>query len=159
MGARQNAWKKRNRAAMTAYRKQWIKDHPEKRKEYEARYTSSHRDQVNARHRDYRHRTGYDRVRNRHIREEVIKKYGGKCVCCEIDIFEFLSFDHKNGRGKSHREAVLETGQKFMLWLYKNEVQDDIQVLCHNCNQSLGHYGFCPHHPEIVRPIFHGRKR
>jgi hypothetical protein len=159
MGARQNMWKKRNRDAMTAYRKQWMKDHPEKRREYESRYKSANRDKVNERIRGWKRRTGYDRVRGRRIREEVIKKYGGKCVCCGTAVFEFLSFDHKNGRGKSHREVVLETGQKFVMWLYKHEIQEDIQILCHNCNQSFGHYGFCPHHPEIFRPILHGRKR
>ena len=154
-----NAYKKRNRAAMSAYRKKWLEEHPGKRKEYEDRYRKKNREKVNAYRAKWRRETGFDKLRNRRIRERVIAKYGGRCVCCEETIFQFLSFDHKNGRGRQHRETMIETGQKFMLWLDKNPIQPDIQILCHNCNQSFGHYGFCPHHPEIVRPVLHGRKR
>jgi hypothetical protein len=143
---------------MTAYRKKWLKDNPGKRKEYEDRYRAKNRDKVRARVRKWRQKTNYDSIRNRKIRERVINKYGGKCVCCDIKIFEFLSFDHKNGRGRWHRAGIAATGQKFVLWLDKNPIQEDIQILCHNCNQSFGHYGFCPHHPEVTRPISHKKE-
>jgi predicted restriction endonuclease len=159
MGERQNRWKKKNRAAMTAYRKKWLKEHPEKRREYENRYREKHRDEVNESRRKWRRQTDFDRIKNRQTRERVLLKYGNKCACCGETTYQFLSFDHKEGRGKQHREGIAETGQKFVRWLDKNPVQKDIQILCHNCNQSLGHYGFCPHHPEITRPVLHGRKR
>lgn len=151
--SRQSEWKKRNRPAMTAYRKKWMKKNPKKRKEYEDRYINKHRDQVNARRRAWRKRTNYDQKRHRKIRERVIKKYGGKCVCCGISIYEFLSFDHINGRGRQHREHLRLTGQKLVTWLDSHDKRADIQILCHNCNQSLGHYGLCPHHPDIKRMV------
>lgn len=160
MGERQNRWKKKNRSAMSAYRNKWMKDNPGKRKEYEDRHREKNGLKINAYQRKYRKDTGYDRIRNRAIRERVIEKYGGKCACCGEMIFQFLSFDHKEGRGRQHREKILqETKQKFVVWLDKNPKQEDIQLLCHNCNLSLGHYGFCPHNPEVVRPILNGRKR
>src|ERR1700752_3322726 len=159
MGERQNCWKRKNRPAMNLYRRKWMKNNPKKRQEDERRYVKKHRAEINARRRKWKSETGYDRRRNRKIRERVIKKYGGKCACCGIRVFEFLSFDHKKGRGKQHREGILRTGQKFVIWLDKRPRQKNIQLLCHNCNQALGHYGYCPHSPKNTRPILHGTKR
>ena len=30
-------------------------------------------------------------------------------------------------------------------WIIANDFPDSVRVLCHNCNQALGFYGFCPH--------------
>jgi hypothetical protein len=32
--------------------------------------------------------------------------------------------------------------------LIKNNFPDGFQVLCHNCNMSIGLYGYCPHQTE-----------
>jgi hypothetical protein len=128
---RSAAWKKRNRSAMTVYHKKWLKANPEKRREYENRYIAKNRNKVNARRRKWRRETGYDKIRNRLIRERVIKKYGGKCRCCGTKIFQFLSFDHIKGRGKKHRDKLIATGQKLILWLDKRKKLKSIQLLCH----------------------------
>lgn len=82
---------------------------------------------------------------HRQRRLVCLERYGGKCACCGEDRYEFLAIDHINGGGGKHRKNV---GAKIDRWLIKNNFPDGFRVLCHNCNQSLGHYGFCPHNKE-----------
>lgn len=130
-----------------------------------ARYREVHRKEVNARRRAW-YAEHKDEVNNDTKREycrqyraanrEKIKQaklekrricllaYGGKCVCCGEDRFEFLSFDHVNGGGNEHRRQV-HGGSGFVDWIYRNGFPSTLQVLCHNCNMAKGFYGYCPH--------------
>lgn len=87
------------------------------------------------------------RTKNRKLRVAVIDAYGGACQCCGEDRIEFLAIDHANGGGKKHRLEVANIGSAFYAWLKRNAYPKNIglRVLCHNCNQSLGLYGYCPH--------------
>lgn len=91
------------------------------------------------------------RIFNLNLRLEVIFHYSAgtsKCSCCGENKLEFLSIDHISGGGTSHRESV-GYGSRFYLWLRKNKYPEGYRVLCHNCNMSLGQYGYCPHGKEI----------
>jgi hypothetical protein len=96
----------------------------------------------------------------RSLRLEVLTHYaGGKspsCVCCGEATFEFLSLDHLEG---SSRHDYKEHGRHFFSWLRRNNYPREMQVLCHNCNESLAHQGYCPHRPEITRSITQGDSR
>lgn len=113
------------------------KNNPEFREltyKHAKKYRHSHRDEINYRSRE----------RNRKIRMDVIKKYGNKCSCCGENRLEFLAIDHVNGGGaKEH--AQLRSGGVYRKLLKNEVVLEDYQVLCHNCNTSKGHYGYCPH--------------
>lgn len=80
-------------------------------------------------------------------REVCLKEYGGECECCGEDRFEFLSLHHRNGGGYKQRQAI---GGKMARWLVQNGFPKDqnIGILCHNCNSALGYYGYCPHQRE-----------
>jgi hypothetical protein len=81
------------------------------------------------------------------LRLEVLDHYSNgilECDCCKEKHIEFLSLDHKNGGGEKHRKLV-GVGIKFYLWIKKNNYPEGYRVLCHNCNQSYGFYGYCPH--------------
>jgi len=70
------------------------------------------------------------------------------CSCCGEKHIEFLSIDHINGGGNKHRVELGSSyagGAKFYRWLKKEGYPIGYRVLCHNCNQSLGSYGYCPH--------------
>ncbi|MBW2645112.1 MAG: hypothetical protein JRE23_02835 [Deltaproteobacteria bacterium] len=85
-------------------------------------------------------------------RMKCIEHYGGKCACCGESHYEFLAIDHINGGGRVHR-ASLGT-KSFHRWLIKNNFPEGFRVLCHNCNQSFGLYGYCPHEnltPEEIK--------
>ena len=78
----------------------------------------------------------------RSAREEGIKHYGGKCVCCGEANEAFLTMEHINGRDKTKRRI---TGQKAWLDAKWNNWPTDITLLCYNCNCAKGVFGECPH--------------
>lgn len=114
-------------------------------------YKENNREKIRARGRQYRienneHLKAAAKIRRRTLREDVIAGYGGKCVCCGETTYEFLSIDHINGGGgKMRREGLHPKAENFASWLIKNNFPKDFRLLCHNCNQAIGHYGICPH--------------
>lgn len=93
---------------------------------------------------------------NHRRRHEVIYQYSdGKCCCscCGEPRLEFLAIDHIDGGGAKHRKELgggrsAHGGQRFYAWLRKNGYPSGYRVLCHNCNQSIGSFGYCPHQVE-----------
>lgn len=86
-------------------------------------------------------------------RYKVLQHYSGKevpdCECCGCDIYEFLSLDHVEGNGGKHRSEI--GSGRIYAWVWKNKLPPGFRVLCHNCNQAIGMYGYCPHHhPELA---------
>ena len=91
-----------------------------------------------------RHNKHYQQVKG-----ETFAHYGGpKCECCGEEHIEFLSIDHIEGDGASHRATAngsARNGKNLYYWLKKNGFPPGFRVLCMNCNFSLGHHGYCPH--------------
>lgn len=88
--------------------------------------------------------------RNQEARMRVLVHYGGdppKCKCCRENRYEFLAIDHIHGGGRKHRRKV-GSGHAFYKHLIDNGFPEGYRILCHNCNQSLGQYGYCPHERE-----------
>lgn len=81
----------------------------------------------------------------RGVRRLVLEKYGAKCACCGETHIEFLEIDHKNSDGRNDRVRLHHR-------LLNGPLRDDVQVLCSNCNLSFARNGYCPHHPENIRP-------
>lgn len=83
------------------------------------------------------------------LKEQLVKAYGGKCVCCGETAIEFLTIDHINGKGAEHRRQLgsnTASGSNFYRWLRNNGFpKDNFQLLCYNCNCSKGMNGYCPH--------------
>ena len=88
----------------------------------------------------------YYNMRSATNRQKVIAHYSNnknECACCGEKHFTFLCIDHINGGGGKHRK---ELGHGNMCWwIIKNNFPTGFRILCHNCNMSLGFYGFCPH--------------
>lgn len=88
-------------------------------------------------------------VRNRRLerykllRKFVIDSYGGKCNCCGENKVEFLAVDHINGGGNMDRKE--NSIEQILKRIIKLNFPTSYRVLCHNCNLSLGFYGYCPH--------------
>ena len=91
-----------------------------------------------------KYRDGVKR-RTQKARREVIEYYGGKCSCCGEDRIEFLAIDHINGGGLEERKKYRGSGWYY--YLRKNK-PSHLRILCHNCNMSIGLYGYCPHQKE-----------
>jgi len=88
-------------------------------------------------------------ARHRHYRKvklTIFEYYGKFCACCGESRVEFLTIDHINGGGKSHRKQLkTRGGYGFYTWLMNHGFPDGYRTLCFNCNLSLGAYGYCPH--------------
>lgn len=98
-----------------------------------------------------------EKKRNRDlmIKHNVIDKYGGVCLCCGESEKLFLTIDHVNNDGKIDRDGY------FYYRLYKNDLRNDLQVMCFNCNlgRSINN-GVCPHKHIFrnLQPMIDGRK-
>jgi hypothetical protein len=87
----------------------------------------------------------------RRQRIKVLEHYSGgtpKCACCGETCVEFLALDHINGGGTQHRKTV-GSGSNMWRWLLTQGFPEGYRVLCHNCNQSLGAWGYCPHQRKV----------
>ena len=82
----------------------------------------------------------------RRLRLEVLRAYGGDtptCDCCNEGRLEFLAIDHVEGGGRTHLKDIGQSG--LYTWLKRHGFPKGFRVLCHNCNQAIGLYGYCPH--------------
>ena len=70
-----------------------------------------------------------------------------QCECCSENHLEFLCIDHINGGGNKHRQKI---GEYLPLHLKKQGFPPGYRILCHNCNMSMGFYGYCPHEKEYM---------
>jgi hypothetical protein len=92
---------------------------------------------------------------HRSLKRKILKAYGQKCVCCGITTYEFLCLDHVNNDGKQDRKELgsgMTSGALYRL-IIRLGYPKKYQILCHNCNMSLGFFGYCPHQPKIKRSI------
>lgn len=92
------------------------------------------------------------RERWREKRKAVLSSYspGGvpRCACCGETAMEFLSLDHPSGGGARHRRQLggaAGTNKNVYRWILRKDFPPGFRVLCHNCNQAIGAYGYCPH--------------
>jgi hypothetical protein len=83
------------------------------------------------------------RRKERHI---VLLKYSNnniKCKYCGETDERCLTLHHVHGGGMKEKRDI--GYYSLTSYLYKNDVPlTDIEVLCQNCNKSLGHYGYLP---------------
>jgi hypothetical protein len=108
----------------------------------------------------------YSQRTRQRLRLEILIHYGGNppiCSCCGENHIEFLSIDHIDGGGNKHRLEQASKIGGFYSWLKRNNFPKGYRVLCHNCNQSIGLYGYCPHKnpnglPRCPAKLIYGKK-
>lgn len=103
-------------------------------------------------------KSGSERVKEafRKTKRALIKKLGGKCVCCNISEYEFLCVDHINGGGRQDRERFPHAHNFYKYILTLENPFEKYRLLCWNCNSAYGLYGFCPHKnsPNLTYDVF-----
>lgn len=83
------------------------------------------------------------------LKLDMIIALGGKCECCGENHPYFLSLDHRNNDGPSHRENYNEQ-QIYRIARQENFDKTKWQLLCMNCNFAKGHFKECPHRLGIT---------
>lgn len=80
---------------------------------------------------------------NNRDKELVFNHYGNACACCGESEFAFLTIDHINDDGATHRKTF---GGSIYRWLKLNNYPSNFQTLCFNCNFAKSRVvGGCPH--------------
>jgi len=142
----------------TQWQRKRRRENPERDRVHSRRYYWSHKDDPTFQERRKASaRRYYDlhkleriakaREWGQHLKAEAIEHYGRTCACCGESIYQFLCIDHINGGGNKHRKQ-LGCSRNFFSWLRRNGYPEGFRTLCHNCNQSLGYNGYCPHQAE-----------
>ena len=148
----QRQWRSENREELNKKAKIYRAKNKDRINETEKRYRDRNKDRINEKGREWAN-NNREKARestkrsNRERRKEALRIYGGQCVCCGEETFEFLQFDHINNDGAAHRKKhKINTGKDSIRWLRDNGwPKDIIQILCANCNAAKGFYGQCPH--------------
>lgn len=98
-------------------------------------YYITHKDFVNTRclNRYYR------------LKTNVFNHYGNKCSCCGQQNINYLTLEHKNNDGASHKREV-GSGAQLYLDIINRNYPPEYTIYCYNCNCSKGHYGICGCH-------------
>lgn len=78
---------------------------------------------------------------------EFYSKGSMSCKCCGETTYDFLTFDHINGRNGLNLKTVMP------LWLRKHNYPSGIQILCYNCNCAKGKLGYCPHEKLVKASV------
>ena len=89
-----------------------------------------------------RHKAMRDR-----IKAACLDHYGRACVCCTQTCDALLTIDHEDGSGSRHKTegGTRRRGHSLYSWLRRREFPEGFRTLCHTCNFTLGHFGYCPH--------------
>lgn len=126
------------------YNTQWARDHPVETIDRHAKHAL--RNKTDPKRRAiYRARFT---LKRRELKLEVFNAYGGPiCACCAEAEIEFLTLDHVNDDGRTHR-LITGAGMTFYYWLKRHGFPQvpALQVFCMNCNLGKRiNGGVCPH--------------
>ncbi len=95
------------------------------------------------------YKVAWARQKRQELRNELMARYGGACMCCGVSDVRWLSLHHKNGNGGEERREL--TGgkrlhsMKRLRTLVDQPARDDLVLLCYNCHLALEFFGLCPH--------------
>lgn len=135
------------------YWAKYRKRYPEKVKEYRRRYRVKHRDELNAKHREYSKRTNYasqitwQKENREHLLEYYKKRtektrkfyfeYKKNLICskCGFDDWRILEFHHVKGK----KDFTVSQGMIHSIDTIKKEIEKCVP-LCPNCHK-LEHLG------------------
>jgi hypothetical protein len=116
-------------------------------------YRQVNREKENARQQRWRKENPERLKEQRQDKRFMVLQYYSRsdipfCDCCGEKTLEFLCIDHISGNGNEHRRETKKA--PIYAWLIQHNFPDGFRVLCHNCNLSLGFYGYCPHKSKEV---------
>jgi hypothetical protein len=143
-------WHVKNRERQNKRTREYYLLNKEKLDAYQKAYREEHKERHYA----------LQAERQRKVKIAVRAFLGGKCSCCGISEFEFLTIDHVNNDGAKDKKNGIQSSHIYwkilkMLKSFtpRSEVEKTYRLLCFNCNSSkhFGH-GKCVHErrPKMV---------
>lgn len=153
---------RKSKAEEAAYKREYRKKHGDKMRAYSRAYRKQHIAEAikyasEKYYADREKRLKYARDARRCLKNIILQAYGTVCQCCGESRYEFLSLDHINNDGATHRKELakrnIRGGFYFYRWLIQNKFPPGLQVLCFNCNLAKGFHGYCPHIREKEPPV------
>ena len=127
------------------YFRNWRKKNKEKTKEYANKNYANNREKI------IQQKIFSNTKMRRLARLDCIKHYSNDknmCSCCGENHIEFLAIDHIKGNGNEHRKSLKDY---LPLILKRKKYPKGYRILCHNCNSSIGFYGYCPHQKDKIK--------
>lgn len=85
------------------------------------------------------------KAKRHRLRLELIARYGGKCACCGVNDYRWLSLHHKNRDGGRERKGKKVNAANRIAYLHSQPKRDDLELLCYNCHLSGDFFNICPH--------------
>lgn len=115
-------WRKRNPEKQRAASLKWRKENPEKALQSR--------------------RASYLK-----FKKQVFDAYGNRCACCGESNLKFLTLDHVQNQGATHRRSLKQgTYYVFKSVIEAGFPKDLYRLLCWNCNCGRAmNGGVCPH--------------
>lgn len=81
----------------------------------------------------------------RRIRQELLTAYGACCMCCGETALPFLTLEHINHDGATHRREVGESSNVYRDLKRRGWPREGYAILCMNCNFATRFGDPCPH--------------
>jgi len=85
-----------------------------------------------------------EKVRGIRAKDIILDRYGRVCACCGESNIEFLTIDHIDGNGATHRKTD-RSAKDLKRWLINAGLPDGFRTLCFNCNAAKSTGKQCPH--------------
>lgn len=129
-------WYKKNSNKRSIASRKWDELNPEKRKEISANWYAGNKN----------YKSEEQRIRLLKYKTMVVEAYGGRCSCCGEKEIGFLTVEHLQKNGESHRKVR----GNFYHYLVRNNFPDKdiLSILCMNCNWIERNGRVCPHRAE-----------
>lgn len=142
---------------------QYWKENKDKINEYNKKWRDKNLERVNARrmknyYANREHKLSKMKEYYANLKSSIFNAYNNECSCCKENKREFLCIDHIHGGGNKDRKS---SNPKAVYIRIKKEgfPKDKYRLLCHNCNMSIGFFGYCPHQPNIKYQNLTGRPK
>jgi hypothetical protein len=98
-------------------------------------------------------------IQSKHRRHDLWNRavlFFGGCECCGETHIEFLAIDHIHGNGNELRRNGERAGANLLSIFdrggWSESIRKTYRLLCHNCNNAIARYGYCPHKTDHNNP-------
>ena len=78
------------------------------------------------------------------LKQQLVRAYGGRCLCCGENRLQFLTLEHVNHNGSVHRK-LFPGGRVYYDLKRRGFPQEGYTILCWNCNCATKYGKVCPH--------------